>query len=120
MKFPEASTKASSGGMIPKLIIETGPANLPLLLRSAIVNVKLLHPTFEYRFYDDWMVESFIAQEFPEYRSIYDSFQYRIQKYDFFRYLAIYRYGGFYLDLDVFLARDLTPLLTSGCVFPFE
>src|SRR4029077_5545531 len=39
---------------------------------------------------------------------------------DFFRYLAIYRLGGFYFDLDVILATDLSPLLPTGCVFPFE
>jgi hypothetical protein len=106
--------------MIPKLIIETGPTVLPLLLQCATVNVKLLHPGFEYRFFDDSMVEAFIEDRFPEYQGIYRSFRFRIQRYDFFRYLAIYQYGGFYLDLDVFLARDLSPLLASQCVFPFE
>ena len=106
--------------MIPKLIIQTGPQNLPLLLQSAIVNVKLLHPEFEYQFFDDVMIESFLAEHFPNYEAEYRSFRFRIQKYDFFRYLAVYQFGGFYLDLDVFLARDLTPLLTSPCVFAFE
>ncbi|HEU0124440.1 MAG TPA: glycosyltransferase [Bryobacteraceae bacterium] len=106
--------------MIPKLIIQTGPPNLPVLLRSAIVNVKLLHPEFEHRFFDDAMIESFVAECFPEYLNDYHSFRFRIQKYDFFRYLAIFQFGGFYLDLDVFLAKDLTPLIESECVFPFE
>jgi inositol phosphorylceramide mannosyltransferase catalytic subunit len=71
-------------------------------------------------FFDDENIESFLEQHFPEYRNVFHSFRVPIQRYDFFRYLAIYHYGGFYLDLDVFLARDLTPLLTSECVFPFE
>ena len=106
--------------MIPKLIIQTGPERLPLLLQAAIVNVKLLHPEFEYRFFDDVMIESFLVEHFPEYVAEYRTFRFRIQKYDFFRYLAVYHFGGFYLDLDVFLARDLTPLLASPCVFAFE
>lgn len=106
--------------MIPKLIIQTGPPALPLLLQSAIVNVKLLHPEFEYRFYDDAMIEEFLTAYFPEYKNEYFSFPFRIQRYDFFRYLVIYKCGGFYLDLDVFLAQDLSPLLPSNCVFPFE
>jgi hypothetical protein len=106
--------------MIPELIIQTGPPELPLLLRAAIVNVKLLHPEFEHRFYDDAMIDAFLAEHFPEYKNDYLSFRFRIQRYDFFRYLVIYKFGGFYLDLDVFLARNLTPLLTSKCVFPFE
>ena len=43
-----------------------------------------------------------------------------IQRYDFFRYLAIYHLGGFYFDMDVFLASGLSDLLDFGCVFPFE
>jgi len=106
--------------MIPKRIIQTGPPNLPLLLRAAMVNVKALHPDFEYRFFDDAMIASFLAEHFPQYQADYNSFPYRIQKYDFFRYLAVYQFGGFYFDLDVFLAENLTPLLSSSCVFPFE
>jgi hypothetical protein len=34
--------------------------------------------------------------------------------------LAIYRYGGFYFDLDVLLADALTALLSCECVFAFE
>jgi inositol phosphorylceramide mannosyltransferase catalytic subunit len=106
--------------MIPKLIIQTGPENLPLLLQAAMMNVKLLHPEFTYQFFDDAMIESFLTDHFPEYEAEYRSFRFRIQRYDFFRYLAVYHFGGFYLDLDVFLARDLTPLLESSCVFAFE
>lgn len=106
--------------MIPKLIIQTGPQPLPLLLQAAIVNVRLLHPEFEHRFYDDAMIDTFLEDYFPEYRAEYRSFQCRIQKYDFFRYLAVYQFGGFYLDTDIFLVRSLTPLLEAQCVFPFE
>jgi mannosyltransferase OCH1-like enzyme len=106
--------------MIPNLIIQTGPPRLPLLIQAAIVNVKLLHPDFEYRFYDDAMIDAFLATYFPEYRVEYRSFPFRMQRYDFFRYLVIYQFGGFYLDTDMFLARNLTPLLASECVFPFE
>lgn len=106
--------------MIPKLIIQTGPPALPLLLRAGTVNVKLLHADFEYRFYDDAMIDAFLAEYFPDKRADYYSFPFRIQRYDFFRYLAIYQFGGFYLDTDVFLVQSLHPLLMSQCVFPFE
>lgn len=106
--------------MIPARILQTGPPKVPLLLQAAMANVALLHPDFEIRFFDDTMIEVFFEENFPQYRSDYHSFRYRIQKYDFFRYLAVYRYGGFYLDLDIFLAQSLTPLLESACVFPFE
>ena len=106
---------------IPKRIIQTGKhAQLPLRSRAMATNLKLLNPEFEYLFFDNDDVQSFINKEFPEYRSVFDSFQFAIQRYDFFRYLAVYRYGGFYFDLDVMLASDLSSLLEFGCVFPFE
>ncbi len=106
---------------IPKRIIQTGKnLDLPLLSKAVVANLKLLNPDFEYLFFDDTQVEEFIDTKFPEYRKIFDSFPVRIQRYDFFRYLAIYHYGGFYFDLDVFLATSLQDLLDLSCVFPFE
>jgi len=106
---------------IPKRIIQTGRSSkLSLLEKAAVCNLKLLNPDFEYLFFDDGQVESFIDQHFAEYRQVFDSFPFRIQKYDFFRYLAVYQFGGFYFDLDVLLASDLSSLLDFECVFPFE
>ncbi|MBS0244285.1 MAG: hypothetical protein JSS20_19115, partial [Proteobacteria bacterium] len=75
---------------------------------------------FEYVFFDGPQIEKFIDTEFPQYRTIFDSFHKPIQKFDFFRYLAIYRLGGFYFDTDVFLARGIESLTEYSCVFPFE
>jgi hypothetical protein len=106
---------------IPTRIIQTNKSlDLPLLERAAVANVRLLNPDFEYLFFDDRQVEEFVEKEFPEYRRVFHSFPVPIQRYDFFRYLAVYRYGGFYLDMDVFLASSLSDLLDYGCVFPFE
>jgi glycosyltransferase involved in cell wall biosynthesis len=85
-----------------------------------VTNLRLLHPDYEYLFFDDTGVEKFINEAFPQYRAVFDSFRFPIQRYDFFRYLAVYRHGGFYFDLDVLLASSLSGLLESGCVFPFE
>lgn len=106
---------------IPKRIIQTGKQSFqPLRNRAAIANLRLLHPDYEYKFFNDTDVESFIDREFPQYRPTFEAFPFRIQRYDFFRYLAVYRYGGFYFDLDVLLASPLSHLLDAGCVFPFE
>jgi inositol phosphorylceramide mannosyltransferase catalytic subunit len=106
---------------IPRRIIQTNKSiDLPLLEKAAAANVRLLNPDFEYLFFDDRQVDEFIDKEFPEYRVVFDSFPIHIQRYDFFRYLAVYRLGGFYFDTDVFLASNLSELLGLGCVFPFE
>jgi hypothetical protein len=82
--------------------------------------LRLQHPDWEYLFFDDAAVTRFIATEFPQHQRLVDSFPHRIQRFDFFRYLAVLRFGGFYFDLDVFITEELTDLLPHGCVFPFE
>lgn len=111
---------------IPKRIIQTDKsAELPPLAKAATTNIRLLNPDFEYMFFDDDQVEKFIHEKCPEYRDLFDSFDPRIQpdrgqRYDLFRYLAIYHFGGFYFDTDIFLASSLDDLCEFGCVFPFE
>ena len=80
---------------IPKRIIQTAKSpDLPLLEKAAVANIKLLNPDFEYMVFDDKQVEEFIDKEFPEYRCVYESLPIPIQRYDFFRYLAVYRLAG--------------------------
>ncbi len=117
----ETRSSLSGAARIPKRIIQTGKGGeQPLHIRAMVCNLKLLNPEFEYLFFDDRGVEDFIDREFPQYRSVFNAFRYRIQRYDFFRYLAVYRLGGFYFDLDVMLATSLGPLLEHESVFPFE
>jgi len=109
-----------SGG-IPKQIIQTGKTrHLSYQAKAANANLRLLHPDWKFLFFDDTEVHSFIAKEFPEYLSVFNRFPRNIQRIDFFRYLAIYKWGGFYFDLDVFLWSSLEPLTNGACIFPFE
>src|SRR5262249_13194839 len=106
---------------IPKRIIQTGRCReLPLKAKAAVAGLRALNEDFEYLFFDDAQVVAFIEREFPQYRQLFDSFRFPIQKYDFFRYLVVFRLGGFYFDTDVFFAAGLSELLTQSCVFPFE
>lgn len=106
---------------IPPRIIQTGKAgNMSPSAKAAAVNLKLLHPDWEYLFFDDEDIRRFIASEFSQYQKVFDDFRQPIQQIDFFRYLAVFRLGGFYFDLDVFLYENLSPLLECECVFPFE
>src|SRR5262245_37394105 len=106
---------------IPRRIIQTAKSrDLPLLEQAVVANIRLLNPDFEYLFFDDADVERFIDEHFSQHRELVESFPVRIQRYDFFRYLAIFHLGGFYLDTDVLLARGLDDLCGFGCVFPFE
>ena len=106
---------------IPKRIIQTGKSKSLSPLEKVSVNViKLLHPDFEYIYFDDNEVLSFMQFNFSQYIDIFREFIFPIQRVDFFRYCVVYKMGGFYLDLDVILSKALYDLLNSRCVFPFE
>ncbi|MCZ8131114.1 MAG: glycosyltransferase [Steroidobacteraceae bacterium] len=108
--------------MIPRRIVQIwgGGGEPPLLGRAAATNLRLLNPGYEYRLFDDAGMRAYLDRNFPEYRATFESFPRPIQRYDFFRYLAIYGLGGFYFDFDVLLAESLDGLLGQRCVFPFE
>lgn len=111
----------SLSGSIPPRLIQTGKTrDLSLVEQAALAGLTALNPGWEHVYFADPDVEAFIDREFPQYRSVFDGFRYPIQKFDFFRYLAVYRLGGFYFDLDVFFARGLADLTRASCVFPFE
>src|SRR5262249_5474428 len=93
---------------------------LPLLCRASQASAISLSPNLAYELFDRPKMEAFVEVEFPEYRQVFKCFRYPIQQFDFFRYLAVYRLGGIYLDLDVFLASDLRALTELPCIFPFE
>jgi hypothetical protein len=106
---------------IPPRIIQTAKSRELLPEDQAAVDAIIrLHPEWEYCFFDDVDVTKFMEQESVEYRRTFDQFHYPIQRYDFFRYLAVLRLGGFYLDVDIVLSAPLGPLLDLECVFPFE
>jgi inositol phosphorylceramide mannosyltransferase catalytic subunit len=127
MKAPETRLGSDSKAdqqiqhQIPGRVIQTGKsAYPPLRNRAAMTSIRSLNPGYEFLFFDNAEVEKFIDREFPQYRPVFNRFRFPIQRYDFFRYLAVYRYGGFYFDLDMLLASDLSGLLEHDCVFPFE
>jgi hypothetical protein len=107
---------------IPKRILQVwgGGRPLPLLGKAVAANIRLMNPDFEYVQFDDSAMNAFVSQYYPQYEAFFQSLELAIQRYDFFRYLAVYQLGGFYFDFDVLLAERLDQLLAEGCVFPFE
>ena len=68
----------------PRRIIQTNKTcDLQPLARAAAVNLKLLHPDWEYMFFTDADIGRFIDKEFREYRPTFDAFTEPIQRVDF-------------------------------------
>jgi len=87
---------------IPKVIYQTfKTARLPLLTQWHIRRMKKRNPEYDYQFYDDVRIDSFLADEFePGVYNAYKKIMIGAVKADFFRYAVLYKKGGIYLDID--------------------
>lgn len=92
----------------------------PTQYRTYVKSVKEINPTFQYMFFNKEKIEQFLKNEYPEYYVTYTKLPVNIQKVDFFRYIAMYHYGGFYFDLDITALEPLDELLSYECVFPID
>lgn len=61
---------------------------------------------------------SFIAEHYPWFLSVFDSYPYAIQRADAIRYFVLHHYGGIYMDLDIGCTRRLDPLLRFEVILP--
>lgn len=112
---------------IPKIIIQVwvqkdgGPLNIPADEIRFMNKMRKMNPDFQHMFFDGNDVIKFFETNYPEYYSTYQNLPVFIQKLDFFRYLAIYHYGGFYFDLDVEPHIPLDDsILNHSSVFPVD
>ena len=85
--------------MIPKNIYITyKDYNFPPYIIS---NLKKLNPSYNIYFYDDINCKEFIYKEYGEkYYNIFNSINSGPIKSDFWRCCILYKYGGFYTDMD--------------------
>ncbi len=106
---------------IPKIIIQTWKDNnIPERYSKHIESVKKINPDYNYIFFTDDDIENFLKKYYPDYYQTYQKLPIKIQKIDFFRYIAVYHFGGFYMDLDMTSLTSFNPLLKNECVFPKE
>lgn len=109
--------------MIPKRIIQvwkTWTSKTPDMFAKYIESLKRINPSYEYLFFKDLEIDVFLNTEYPEWYDTYMRLPLNIQKVDFFRYIAIYHYGGFYFDLDIMAFEPLDNLLMYDSVFPID
>jgi len=107
---------------IPKIIIQTWKDNeIPIIYKDNVENIKKLNCEYEYIFFTDNDIEKFLKINYYNYYEIYCKLPFKIQKIDFFRYIVLYHYGGFYLDIDYkpIIGFD-DNLLTNKCIFPID
>jgi mannosyltransferase OCH1-like enzyme len=107
---------------IPKIIIQTWKTNIiPLKYKNDIYTMRKYNRDYKYLFFNDNDIEVFLKKYYSD--TYYKSFKrlpVTIQKIDYFRYIAVYHYGGFYFDLDMKGYYSLDELLNYDSVFPID
>lgn len=53
-----------------------------------------IHPGWEAHIWTDEKANAFVAEQFPELREMWESYQFPIQRIDALRYMVLYHYGG--------------------------
>jgi len=80
-----------------------------------------LHRDWEYILWTDEMNRNFIGEHFPSFLAIYDSYPHSIQRVDAVRYFVLYKYGGFFIDMDFECLSNIDPIIGDvDCVFGKE
>jgi len=108
---------------IPKRIIQawkTWSSKKPEMFSLYIESIKNKNPDYEYMFFKDDQIDEFLKTHYPHYYETFQRLPMNIQKMDFFRYVALYHFGGFYFDLDITALEPLDELLKNDCVFPID
>jgi len=97
---------------IPKVIYQTWKTkNLSEIKDNdhikSIQSIKKYNENYKHIIYDDNDCHEFIKNNYPEYYESYVKLKLPVQKADLWRYLIIYKYGGFYMDMDCICVKKL-------------
>jgi mannosyltransferase OCH1-like enzyme len=107
--------------LIPKNIIQTWKTEeIPEKYNQIVESVKNNNPDYNYLFFSDSDIDNFLLSINPLYYDTYYKLPNKIQRIDFFRYIAVYYYGGIYLDLDMMIYHQFDSLLSYHNVIPIE
>lgn len=87
--------------MITKVIHQTWKDdNIPKKMSFCVDSWKIKNLNYEYKFWTDNDIYTFISVNYPQYLNLLNKAKFGIQKADIFRILALYHYGGIYVDID--------------------
>jgi mannosyltransferase OCH1-like enzyme len=82
-------------------------SKIPFPLKYNALALISKNPNYSYYIWNKTKIYYFIKLFYPKYLDLYLNLKYMIQKIDFAKYLILYHYGGFYIDLDVLSLKKL-------------
>lgn len=107
--------------MIPRNIIQTGQPEHIRACAEYLESISKYAHNFVRRTYSNEGMRDFMEREYPQWLAVFDRLPVFIQSVDFFRYVAVYHFGGVYLDMDVRMLRGFGhDFLQESCVFPVD
>ena len=70
-----------------------------------------------YKLWNLKMITELINRYFSDYKDLWEYFRYPIQQCDFIRYCILYKYGGIYIDCDVYPLKNIEMLFEKEYFF---
>jgi len=92
----------------------------PELFSNCLQRIIDMHSSWNIHQYNERDAQEILKKHLPEYICAYNSFKYNVQKADFLRIAMVYLFGGFYLDLDMYMYRPLDALRNHQVVLGEE
>lgn len=109
---------------IPKIIHQIWSGvhmPLPEVFRILSETWRIHYPDWEYIFWDNDMINSFVEKYYPDYWDIFNKYPYDIQRWDAIRYLILDKIGGMYVDFDYESLSPIDELIKNKtCCFALE
>ena len=101
---------------IPKIIHQIwwqGFNNLPSIFKTYHQSWVKLHPNWEIIIWDQKKVINLLKKYYPKLLNLLENYPYMIQKIDMAKYVILYHYGGFYVDMDTEANQSLNNLIND-------
>ena len=108
--------------MIPKKIhqiffqIHKPLDQFPIFLKS-ISAIQKYAPEYDYKLWNETDCLNLLEKEYPVFLKFYTKLQ-KIQQIDFMKYILMYHYGGFYIDLDIIMLQSPNDLTNKNLLLP--
>ncbi len=103
---------------IPRIIHQVWDTNeVPDYAIAWIQSWSSKNPNWEHWFWTLDDVRQLVKLKFPDMLHVYDHYKANLFRADFMRYVVIYTFGGFYIDLDTVCLRSLDELdVAADCI----
>jgi mannosyltransferase OCH1-like enzyme len=98
-----------------KILLTWKDSNLPSYV---IDNIKKVNPNTDIVFFDDSGIKEFLNNHYgSEYVDFFNTIKLGYNKGDFFRYCYLYKYGGYYFDIDIEHVLPISEIIEKDTSF---